>query len=99
MAAEGFPFSTGYRIDCREQPLFTEPEVDLVRVWPRGDGVVDVDYTMMRCPSSERLCREATLWLGGPVLLARRDEIGQIGAAIEKVRANVGELLAVQGRR
>ena len=94
LPAEGVPASTGYALDCREQPLFTEPEVDLQAVWPRNDGEVDIDYKTMSCPNSERLCREQTMWIGQSVLLAERQDMDQIPEAIDKIRSHVDELAA-----
>ena len=92
LRAEGVPASVGYKRDCREQPLFLEPEVDLAGVWPR-DGAVDVDYAAMSCPNSERLCREETIWIGQSALLAERSAMEDIAEAIEKVLVNRAELL------
>ena len=92
LMAEGVPVSTGYKRDCRDQPLFLEPEVDLQDVWPR-EGAVDVDYASMRCPNSEWLCREETMWMGQSVLLADRSAMESIAEAIEKVSVNRAELL------
>ena len=92
LMAEGVPVSTGYNRDCRDQPLFLEPEVDLQDVWPR-EGAVDVDYASMRCPNSEWLCREETMWMGQSVLLADRSAMESIAEAIEKVSVNRAELL------
>ena len=92
LAAEGVPVSTGYKRDCRDQPLFLEPEVDLQDAWPR-EGAVDVDYGSMRCPNSEWLCREETMWIGQSVLLADRSAMDGIAEAIEKVSSNRAELM------
>jgi len=94
LKAEGVPVSTGYERDCRKQPFFLDPAVDLQKVWPR-DGAVDVDYRAMTCPKSEWLCEEETIWIGQAVLLAERSEVAKIGEAIDKIFTNRRELLEV----
>ncbi|MGQ9731915.1 MAG: DegT/DnrJ/EryC1/StrS family aminotransferase [Candidatus Zipacnadales bacterium] len=92
MAAEGIPISKGYN------PLYKEP---VFQMGARPDECPfackfyggTVDYTQVHCPVTERVCATEGWWLGQNILLAGREDMDDIAAAIRKIRENVDELL------
>jgi dTDP-4-amino-4,6-dideoxygalactose transaminase len=80
LEAEGIPCSAGYGFSLPAQPLFRNNAFG-----PYLPGTRDaLDYTRVRCPESDRLCREA-IWIGQNVLLGSRADMDDIVAAFEKV--------------
>ena len=47
-----------------------------------------VDYSQVRCPACERVCREA-IWIWQNALLAEADDMRAIAATIRKVVENI----------
>jgi dTDP-4-amino-4,6-dideoxygalactose transaminase len=88
LEAEGVPCSAGYGYSLQDQPLFRNnafgPYVPDARDRP--------DYGATRCPNSDTLCREQALWLGQNLLLGPVEDVDDIAAAFEKVRAHRHEL-------
>jgi dTDP-4-amino-4,6-dideoxygalactose transaminase len=81
--AEGIPVSTGYGFSLPAQPVFRNkafgPYLPSART--------RLNYARVRCPVSDRLCRES-LWLGQQLLLGSREDMDDIAAAFEKVYAH-----------
>lgn len=91
--AEGIPISPGYPHALYKNPLFQR----------KGQGPKycplscpyygkEMDYTKVRCPNTEQVCRE-TLWLTQSVLLGTTEDMGDIVRAVRKVQEHVGELV------
>jgi dTDP-4-amino-4,6-dideoxygalactose transaminase len=80
LAAEGIPCSSGYvplyrqgafRIDAATHPFPSQR----------------IDYSRVRCPVTERVCEEEAIWLKQSLLLAEREEMDDIVAAVRKIQA------------
>ena len=87
LEAEGIPCSPGYGFPLYEQPMFRNKAFG-----PYLSGVLEaLDYTKVRCPNSERICREC-IWLGQELMLGPREDMDDIAAAFEKVYEHRGAL-------
>lgn len=86
LRAEGVEASGGYSHPLYKNPAFTK--ANLGRITEYLDFP---DYTAVRCPNAERLCREC-VWIPHGYLLGPKDDMRDIVNAIEKVRANLHEL-------
>jgi dTDP-4-amino-4,6-dideoxygalactose transaminase len=90
LAAEGVPASGGYR------PLNKEPFI-AAALRSRGfrrsfpEKVLAEWAERTACPVNDRLCDEA-LWLSQNVLLAPREAMDEIAAAVGKVKASAADL-------
>jgi dTDP-4-amino-4,6-dideoxygalactose transaminase len=90
--AEGVPASRGWYhplyangvFQKASQPLDEHPIMSPLS----GKGL---DYTRVRCPVAEQVCRDA-VWIPQNVLLAPEQDITAIADAIEKVVANVKDI-------
>jgi dTDP-4-amino-4,6-dideoxygalactose transaminase len=79
LKAEGVPCSPGY------SPLYRSPAFKIdttTHPFPAG-----IDYGSVRLPEVEQACAEA-VWLGQGLLLAEREDMDDIAAAIRKVQAS-----------
>ena len=91
--AEGVPASEGY-----DRPLYRNPLFERTGEGPEHCPIScpyygkKVDYTKVSCPVCEEILTD-TVWIFHNVLLADRDSIRSIVAAISKVCENAGELL------
>jgi hypothetical protein len=92
LAAEGLPTIAGWY-----HPLYAN------RVFHPAPGSAEhgivsplagkgVDYTDVRCPVTEQVCRDA-VWIQQNILLAPEADISAAADAIEKVVTNARELL------
>lgn len=84
LQAEGIPCSGGYAISLNQQPLFRRKAF--------GPYLPDVrsrlNYAKVRCPNSDRLCREEAIWFEQSLFLGTRADMDDIARAFEKVEAN-----------
>jgi dTDP-4-amino-4,6-dideoxygalactose transaminase len=78
LRAEGIPCSPGY------SPLYRSPAFKIdTRTHPFAGRV---DYASLHLPEVEQACEEA-VWLTQPLLLAEREDMDDIVAAIRKIQA------------
>jgi dTDP-4-amino-4,6-dideoxygalactose transaminase len=93
LRAEGIPASEGYLLPLHRQPLFRNkvfgPYTGYRQTRP------DLDYGRVSCPVAERACELDTGWLYQSILLGTRDDMGDIGATLEKVYEHRHELVYV----
>lgn len=88
LEAEGVPCSAGYGYSLPDQPLFRNKAFGPFLPAARER----IDYGAMRCPNSDRLCREQALWLGQNLLLGSDADVDDIVSAFQKVYAHRQEL-------
>ena len=88
LEAEGVPCSAGYGYSLPDQPLFRNKAFGPFLPAARER----IDYGAMRCPNSDRLCREQALWLGQNLLLGSDADVDDIVSAFHKVYAHRQEL-------
>jgi dTDP-4-amino-4,6-dideoxygalactose transaminase len=93
LAAEGIPASGGY------SPLNTQPFVNQAlrsrgyqRIYPAGE--IAAWEVRNRCPANDRLCEEA-VWFVQTMLLAPRESMERIAAAIGKIQKHADEVAKV----
>ena len=79
ISAEGVPISPGYPIPLYEQPA-------IARFYAARQ------MTTPRCPVAEEVCRESGLWFLHQMLLGSAEDMEDIAAAIEKVKAHAASL-------
>jgi dTDP-4-amino-4,6-dideoxygalactose transaminase len=88
LQAEGIPASAGYADPLYRQPVFLNTAFG-----PRGRSVPwPVDYGSVRCPATERACREEAIWLTQNMLLGTSPDMDDIVEAIDKIRRHAGEM-------
>jgi dTDP-4-amino-4,6-dideoxygalactose transaminase len=88
LQAEGIPASAGYA-----QPLYKQPVFVNAAFGPLGTTVPwPVDYRSVRCPATEKACREEVVWLPQNVLLGTGHDMDDIIEAIDKVRRHAEEI-------
>lgn len=82
LQAEGIPASSGYIPLYREQAIinFKLPGVN-------------VDYSKVKLPITEKACYEEGVWLPQNVLLGNEDDIEDILKAIKKIKENSEEIV------
>jgi dTDP-4-amino-4,6-dideoxygalactose transaminase len=84
LQAEGIPCTAGYGFSLHEQPMFRNRAFG-----PYLPGIADrLDYSQVRCPNSDLLCREQALWLEQAMFLGPRDDIDDVARAFEKIYEN-----------
>ena len=95
LQAEGVPASGGYVIPLYQQPAFrpAQPSDDGLAPFRPAPGSA-LDFSQVRAPVTERVCREVC-WLTHVMLLADERAIRDCAAAIAKVCANADELKTV----
>ncbi|MBO3804088.1 MAG: DegT/DnrJ/EryC1/StrS family aminotransferase, partial [Candidatus Brockarchaeota archaeon] len=86
--AEGVRAYGGYSHALYENPLFKERRFGRI-----AEFVKFPDYGSVRCPNSERLCREHVI-LDHAMLLGTSEDMRDIVNAVEKIRENAEELRA-----
>jgi dTDP-4-amino-4,6-dideoxygalactose transaminase len=97
LLAEGIPCLSGYSHPLYRNPMFVNKDF-----YPRGcpftcghyDQEVDFTKYAELCPISERACATEAVWLEHRLLLGTQQDVDDIAKAVEKIRANVGDLLA-----
>ena len=81
LEAEGIPCSGGYALSLPEQPLFRNRAFG--PFLPRARATLD--YTTVRCPVSDLICRNQGIWLEQSLFLGSRGDMDDIAAAFEKI--------------
>jgi len=92
LCAEGVPASAGWPYPLYQNPLFAV----------KGDGPDhcprscpyygrEIDYTQVRCPVTEQICRDA-VWIPHTALLAGAEAMEKVVAAVAKVVAQAPSL-------
>ncbi|MEA2062896.1 MAG: DegT/DnrJ/EryC1/StrS family aminotransferase [Gemmatimonadota bacterium] len=94
--AEGIkPAHGGYYQPIYKQQLLLEKNVgpydEITRHKFRGKVI---DYADFNCPVTERICATEAVWLLQTLLLADREGLDHIVAAVEKIQQNYTDLLA-----
>jgi len=83
LEAEGIPCSAGYGFSLPHQPMFKEkafgPYLPL--------AAKRLNYSKMRCPNSDLVCRQS-IWLAHNLLLGSRADMDDIANAFEKIFEN-----------
>ena len=93
LRAEGVPCSTAYGMPLYEQPAFTREA--LLPLYPRELHERLPDYEALRLPEVTAFCKRQ-ITFPHELLLAERDGIDAVVEAVEKIKTNVGELMAAQ---
>ncbi len=92
LAAEGVPAIAGWY-----HPLYANGVFQNAASETREHGIISplagkgLDYSQVRCPVTEQVCRDA-VWIPQNVLLAPESDIHAVADAIEKVLARAKEL-------
>lgn len=81
LEAEGIPCSSGYGFSLPHQPLFENKTFG--PFLPRASA--GLDYRGTRCPVSDLICRDQSVWLGQNLMLGSRADTDDIVRAFEKV--------------
>ncbi len=81
LEAEGIPCSSGYGFSLPHQPLFRNKTFG--PFLPRASA--GLDYRATRCPVSDLICRDQSVWLGQNLMLGSRADTDDIVRAFEKV--------------
>lgn len=89
--AEGVPASRGWYRPLYANGVFQNPGNEPAHGIRAPLADRGVDYTDVRCPVCEQVCRDA-VWIPQNVLLAGEEQIHQVAAAIGKVVAHAGML-------
>jgi dTDP-4-amino-4,6-dideoxygalactose transaminase len=95
LSAEGIPASSGYAFPLYANPMFLNREF-----YPQGCPIScqyydhDVDFAAYaeKCPVSERICREESVWLEHRLLLGTKKDMDDIAVAVAKIKCAVEEL-------
>lgn len=97
LKAEGVPVGLGYARPLQDYPLLADIPDSMPGGHPFTSGCYkgSVDYSTLETPVTERLCKQESLTLPSNVFLGPRSDVDDVIAALEKVRNNVEELLAV----
>ncbi|MCX6886537.1 MAG: DegT/DnrJ/EryC1/StrS family aminotransferase [Verrucomicrobia bacterium] len=83
LQAEGIPCSGGYGFSLPQQPLFRNKAFG-----PYLAGAAKkLDYSRVKTPNSDLICREQAIWVEQSALLGKRGDMDDIAAAFEKVHA------------
>jgi dTDP-4-amino-4,6-dideoxygalactose transaminase len=81
LRAEGIPCSPGYGYSLPQQPMFRNRAFG-----PYLPRIADtLDYERVKCPNSDLLCREQSLWLEQGMFLGPRQDMDDIYWAFEKI--------------
>jgi dTDP-4-amino-4,6-dideoxygalactose transaminase len=89
LEAEGIPCSGGYGFSLNDQPLFRNKAFGPYL----AGAVARLDYGRIRCPVSDRICKQA-IWLGQELMLGPRQDMDDVARAFEKVYEHRGALAA-----
>jgi len=80
--AEGMRIEAAFYVPVYKSPLFA---------WK--DAPIDVDYSQTSCPVAERAAFKEMIWLPHDIFLGDASDVDDLCDGIEKIRANLGELL------
>lgn len=97
LVAEGIPCMSGYSHPLYRNPMFLNKDF-----YPRGCPLTcghynqDIDFSRFAelCPVAEKACATEAVWMEHRMLLGTQQDADDIAGAVEKIRTNVGELLA-----
>lgn len=81
LQAEGIPCSAGYGYSLPSQPLFVNRAFG--PYLPRSRA--RLNFSKVRVPNSDLLCREQALWLEQSIFLGPRADMNDIARAFEKI--------------
>ena len=81
LQAEGIPCSAGYGFSLPQQPLFRNKAFGPYL----ASAASRLDYSRVRCPNSDLICREQGVWLEHRLFLGSAEDVDDIAAAFEKV--------------
>ena len=95
LEAEGIPCSAGYGFSLPVQPLFRHKAFGPYLAGASGR----LDYTSVRCPMSDLVCRDQAIWLEQSLFLGSPDDIDDIARAFEKVHEHRDALSAPRVQR
>jgi len=84
LQAEGVPCSAGYAVSLNQQPLFRNNAFG--PYLPKASA--RLNYRNVRCPNSDLLCREQTIWFEQSMFLGTRADMDDIARAFEKIHEN-----------
>ena len=82
--AEGMKLFTSFYTPVYDAPLFA---------WK--DAPIEVDYSGVHCPVAEKAAYKEMIWLPHEIFLGTREDVDDLCDGIEKLRANVDELVGV----
>jgi dTDP-4-amino-4,6-dideoxygalactose transaminase len=91
LGAEGIPCSAGYAFSLPRQPIFQNKAFGPYL----SEASASLDYSRVRCPQSDLLCREQAIWLEQSLLLGPREDMDDIARAFEKVYQHRSALSAL----
>lgn len=81
LRAEGIPCSSGYGISLPAQPLFRNKAFG-----PYLENASrSLDFSKVRVPNSDLLCREQCIWLEQNLFLGSREDMDDIARAFQKI--------------
>ena len=81
LRAEGIPGSAGYGYSLPQQPMFRHKAFGPYL----PNAAAHLDFSTVRCPNSDLICREQGVWLEQNLMLGRRRDIDDIARAFEKI--------------
>lgn len=81
LRAEGIPCSAGYGYSLPQQPMFRHKAFGPYL----PNAAAHLDFSTVRCPNSDLICREQGVWLEQNLMLGRRRDIDDIARAFEKI--------------
>jgi dTDP-4-amino-4,6-dideoxygalactose transaminase len=84
LRAEGIPCSAGYGYSLPAQPMFRNKSFGPFL----PNAAARLNYHTVRCPNSDLICREQSVWLEQSLLLGPRGDMDDIARAFEKVYDN-----------
>jgi 3-amino-5-hydroxybenzoate synthase len=94
LQAEGIPFKLTYPQPLYSNPLFLTEQESLARAnWSAAQ-----DYTKLRLPVAERVCREG-VWLSHTALLGEKRDVDDLLEGLRKVQKLASTLEAKAGKR
>jgi len=79
LSAEGIPCSAGY-VPLYQQGAFR------INAATHPFPAQRVNYEQVHCPVTERVCADEAIWLGQSMLLAEREDMGDIVEAVAKIQ-------------
>jgi len=80
LQAEGIPCSAGYGFSLQHQPMFRNKAFG--PFLPKASA--RLDYSKVRCPNSDLICREQCVWFEQSLFLGARADMDDIARAFEK---------------
>lgn len=91
LRAEGIPCSAGYGYSLPQQPMFRHKAFGPYL----ASAAARLDFSAVRCPNSDLICREQGVWLEQNLMLGRRRDMDDIVRAFEKIHAHRAALNAL----